>query len=134
MRSDGAGIRDGHEHTNIGHCPSESAVATHHAANLGSNFFRILQGAHEICADVPLCIATANRKDEDQIRCAQLAATQPIGIHRIPTLVVGSRRELRYIVAGRVCLDIGNLPEVANRMGSMSGSASDSKKKHPPVL
>src|SRR5229473_1442380 len=129
MRSYGGGIDDGNENASVRNLGSVASVAADNPANRGANFPSIFEGSHEVSADVFLCVAAANGEDEEHVGLIQPGPAKPIGVTCVPALIVHSGRELRHVVRGRVGFNLGDLAEIADRMGSMPCATADTKEK-----
>ena len=61
----------------------------------------------------------------------QPAALQPLDEHRLPSLVVRARGQLRHVVHRCVRLDARDLPEVVHRVRAVGGAAAHAEKEQP---
>src|SRR5258708_27224405 len=112
MRSYSLGIRNANQYARIRHLSSEASVTAHHAADLSSRLLGALQRAHQGRADVALRIPASNREDKDQIVRVDTAALQPVGVGRIPAVVVDPGSEFADIVAWLVGFHPANFAKV----------------------
>ena len=106
-----------------------AAIPADDAQDLRAYSFCVLQGSHQIRADVLFEIATTDREHEHKIVGAQAANPQPTLKHCFPTFIVHARREFGNIVGGRVGLHAGDLAEIVHGVGSVGCAASYAKNK-----
>ena len=84
----------------------------------------MLDGPHEIDADIPFRIAAAHGEDQHAVACDQAAYLEPVRIRGLPPLVVDPRRQLGHIVGGRVGFQPDDLPEVVDGVGGIAGASA----------
>ena len=86
VRSDVGGIDCRNKDADIGDFGGEAAVAADDAQNFRADSFCILQGSHQVGADIVFKIATADREHEHEIVGAQATDAQPSSRRRLPNL------------------------------------------------
>jgi len=111
----------------VGDFGGVAAIPTDNAQDFRADGFCILQGSHQIRADIFFEIATTDGEHEYEIVRAQATHAKPSLEHSCPTFIVGSRREFRHIVGRGVSLDARDFSKIVHGMGSVGCAASDAK-------
>src|SRR6266576_5155924 len=115
VRSHRIPVHHGHEYASVRHFCGVPTVSPDNAADSSSDFLGILKGFNKIATDITVRVSTAHREDEDHIVGAKAAATKPLSVGGLPTLVIYSSGQFGDIIRGRVSLDAGNFPEIVHR-------------------
>ena len=112
-------------YTSIRHFGGMAAISADDSQNRRADGAREFQSRDDIRADVPLQIATTDRKYKNGIVLAQTAALQPTGEGLRPAFVVRPGGQLRDVVRRRVSFKPGDFSEIVDRMRSVCGAAAE---------
>lgn len=132
VRSYGRRTDYGNQYAGVGNLRGVAAIAADNTANSGVHFTRIVQRAHKVGADVFCHVSAADGEDKNHVVLTQMAASKPVRITSLPTIVVYASCQLGNIVRRCVCFDLGDFAEIANRMRGMARTSTDAKEKEPP--
>src|SRR5580704_12060811 len=80
----------------------ESAVPPYDAEYVGACFGCCFERAHDIDRYVFLAATAAHRENQHAVARTDARAFEPGGKTGVPAFVVGSGRQLRYVVGGRI--------------------------------
>ena len=106
-----------------------STISTHDSQNRCANFFGVLEGRHQIRADIFLEISSPDRKHHERVFRLQPASFQPFDENRRPTFVVRPGSQFGYVVGRRVGLDPGDLSKVVYGVRRVCRAAADTQEK-----
>src|SRR6266850_804149 len=129
MRRDVFWVHGWHDHARVGDLGSIAAVTPNDAHDLGADGLCMLQGHHEIGADVLFEIAATDRKNKNSVLGEQFADLQPFHEDCGPALVIGARRQFRHVVGWRVAFDADDLAEIIYGMGAVAGTPADAEEE-----
>src|ERR1035441_8476101 len=116
MWGDRFGVHGWDDDAGIGHGRGEAAVSPDNAEYARADLFRVFERADQVGADLLGQIPSAYGEHEDHVPGLELAHSPPVYEHAGPAIVVGSGREFRDVVGGRIGLDAGDLPEIIDGM------------------
>src|SRR6266851_6302411 len=131
VRSYGLRIDDGNEDAGVRDLSGVTSVAADNATNGGTNLASVFESAHEVSADVLLSIATPYRKNKDHVCVIQPGPTKPIGITRVPALIIHPCSELRCVIRRRVGFDLCDFAEITHGVRRMARPPSNAKEEEP---
>jgi hypothetical protein len=131
VRSDAGRIDHRNEDTGVRNLGSVASIASDDAADRCPNLESVFKGTDQVCADVLSGIAAADGENEYHVVLIQPGTAKPIGVTRIPALVVHASREFRDVVGRSVSLDMRDFSKITHGMGSMSGAATYTKEEEP---
>lgn len=127
VRSNGGSVDDGDEYASVSDLRGVPSITADYPTNSGTNFLGVFESPYQVGADVLRRVASANRKNKDHVRFVQPGYTKPVGVTRLPALIVHPRGEFGSVVGRDVRFDLRNLAEVARSMGSVPRPAANSK-------
>jgi len=110
-----------------------TVVLAHDADHRGAHLLRQFDRIDEAHADVVLAGPTAHREDEQRILSTKMRALEPLAVGNIPSLVVYASREFGHVVAGRVALEVADLPEVIDRVARVAGASAGTEDEQAPA-
>src|ERR1700751_461279 len=90
VRSHRFPVYHGHDHASVRNFCSVPTVPADNPTDCGANFPGIVKSPNDITADIAFHISTAYREHEDHVVCTKAAATKPLSVSGLPTLVIYS--------------------------------------------
>src|SRR5512132_3925858 len=107
----------------------KTTVSANDPHDLSAHGLSVFQRSDTVYADPSFRVSASHREYKYSILPFQLAATEPVAIRGLPTIVVDSGRQFRNIVGGCVTLHSCNLAEVIHGMRRVPCAAAYSQEE-----